>query len=181
MQLLKASVVASLAVFALGFAFWWSPLPYLALDRLDESSQEEISSYLKAQFTETGLFLVPSPDDLVEALRDSPEPGPAITIHVVAREDIKPWWMLLLIGFLRLFVAVLLAGGLLILALPVLPTYASRLWFVTRVGIVVVWYRDLADAIWWYHPWVWSLVKASYDLAAWVLVGVVLAGFIKKT
>jgi len=181
MNVLKGAVAASIAVFAWGFVFWWSQLPYRTLNQVDNANEAEVSSYLQAQFLHSGVHMFPKPGDDPRNLEDfRKKAGSAITVYRLADEDMLPLWGTLLAGFLRIFVATLLIGWALKLALPGLrDRYSAKVGFIVLIAIGMAIYRNLGDSIWWYYPWSWSLVKALHDVVAWIIAGLVLSCFIR--
>ena len=86
--------------------------------------------------------------------------------------------VVLALGFLQEFVTVMLMGALLALAGPSLPTYVSRVRFLTLAGIAVAVFTDLGAPIWWRHPWPFHLVSAVYTVTAWFVAGLVLSAVV---
>lgn len=182
MNVLKGAIVASIAVFAWGFVFWWSQLPYRALNQINDANGAEVSSYLKAQFLHSGIYMFPSPSDDLNHLKKARETGSAMTVYVLANEDSLPLWAMALAGFLRTLLATLLIGWALRIALPGLSgRYSAKVGFVVLVAFAMIGYGESADPIWWYSPWAWNLVKALHDVVAWTIAGLVLSFFIEDT
>jgi len=74
---------------------------------------------------------------------------------------------------------VMLAGVLLALALPSLPTYGNRLLFVTGLGLFVVLAARMSDWVFMGFPTRYTASIALGGVVSWVLVGLVLAGIVK--
>jgi len=179
-NVLKAAFVASIAIFVWGFVFWWSPLPYRTLKQID-TSNEDVMSYLRTQFSNTGVYMIPYPGDDLSNLGKLRETGTAMTVYVLSDDDSLPVWGSLLAGFARIFAATSLAGWALLRALPALRnTFSARALFILLIAAALVVYKDLADPIWWYFPWSWNLVKAFYDVVAWLLASLILAALIRQ-
>ena len=82
-------------------------------------------------------------------------------------------------GFVLNLVAIVLIALLLKLVVSALPTYASRVAFVSLAGIAAAVFIDGGGAVWWRIPWEWKLYQGVYDVAFWIIAGVILAAFIR--
>jgi len=179
MKILKGAMTASIAVFLWGFIFWWSQLPYSALNQLDEA--DAVTREFRARFPRSGVYMFPKPNDYLPNLKEALETGPAMTVYVLSPEDTLPVWVMLLAGFGRILFTTLLLGWILKISLPALqPGYPSRVGFVMLIALAMVAYRDFADPIWWNYPWAWNRLKAFYDLVSWAIAGMILATFITQ-
>ena len=56
-------------------------------------------------------------------------------------------------------------------------TWRCRVAFCAGLGLLVA-IINLGDAIWWHHPWGWTLAKAAYNLILFAIAGLVIAKYV---
>jgi hypothetical protein len=78
-----------------------------------------------------------------------------------------------------MFVSSLLAGALLLLALPGLQSYFARVLFVTLVGVFAAVTISLSSPIWFHHSWCFALLNSVYNVGSGLVTGLVLAAVIR--
>ena len=78
------------------------------------------------------------------------------------------------------WVSTLLLMFLLVRAAPaVLGSYGKRVWFVTLVGVVITVVGNFEYPVYWNQPWPVYLFNAGYIISSMIVVGLVLAKFVK--
>lgn len=92
--------------------------------------------------------------------------------------DVNSSTATLLLGFLHGLAAMILMSLLLRLTGDALRHYSDRVVFILLVGFIVAFWGRLSDAIWWSAPVPAQVWNAVYDLSAWLIAGLVLAGFV---
>ena len=114
-----------------------------------------------------------------ETLSRLSEAGPVGFVHISleGRPVMQPDTMIQ--GFLLILVTVVIAA--LILQLVVLPTYGQRLKLAVLVGLAGAVMIDFGQSVWWHISWAWKLHGAIYDFTVWVVIGLVLAKFIRPS
>ena len=172
-KLTLGTLAATIAMFIWGAVFWMSPMPYSVLGRTPDDAAA--GKALIEHFPANATYVLPgmyNAEDKLAALHKS---GPLAMIHMrrEGAEMMEP--AVLALGFLHELVTVMLMGALLALAGPSLPTYVSRVRFLTLAGMAVAVFTDLGAPIWWRHPWPFHLVSALYTVTAWFVAGLVLA------
>jgi len=176
-KLTLGTIAATIAMFIWGAIFWMSPLPYSVLGRTPDDAAA--GKALLDHFPADATYVIPgmyNPEDKLTALHRS---GPLAMVHIRhgGSEVMEP--AVLAQGFLQELVTVMLMGALLAFAGPSLPTYVSRVRFLTVAGIAVAIFADLGAPIWWRHPWPFHLVSAVYTVTAWFVAALVLAAVIR--
>jgi len=179
MRTLLGIVIASIVVYLWGFLFWGvCPLPYEAWQRaVDEPTA---AAALRLHFPKNGVYFVPGRNADVAAAEKSFADGPVAFVHMLdvdGRPMMDPNIMAQGFG-LNVAIIVLLAW-ILRNAAAGLPTYGSRLKQATLCGLFAVALVDLGDAVWWQIAWEWKLWQALYGLTASIVIGLILAAFIK--
>jgi hypothetical protein len=148
-------------------------MPYQVLRSPDE--KEAFIDFLQTHFPTSGTYTLPGPDDNDDASREALETGPVATLHILSKRDISLKARTLRAA--QIFFTALLIGWILRRARPssALDSYSSRVIFVVLIGLATAVYNDLADSVWFYHPWRWSLAKAIFHLVSWTAAGLILA------
>lgn len=179
MKLVIGSLVAALAVFAFGAAYWMSPLGSMAFAKNpnDDATQAALAGVLPA----TGSYVIPqdmeSPDQAAWEARH--EKGPLAVVHFSA-EGMPPMMPgTLLRGFLHSFTVALLLGLLLRLMGASVTTYRGRLLLVALIGLIAAIYGQVGAHVWWLHSTAFTATVAVYDVLAFVIFGAILAAFVK--
>jgi len=175
-RFLIGSFAAAVVLFIFGAAFWTCPIPYAYVEK-PSSNNEALGSVLRDHLPNDGLYLVPgiseNPADSIERYRK----GPVATIHY-RREGVEPRSSsVLILGFFHGWVTTALLAALLRLA-P-LPRFGQRLMVVTLAGLAAANYMKLGDGIYWFQPWPWLVLNASFDAVAMLITGLVLAAIVK--
>ncbi|MBN9690639.1 MAG: hypothetical protein J0M24_10400 [Verrucomicrobia bacterium] len=175
-RFLLGSFLAAVVLFVFGAAFWTCPIPYAYVEK-PSSSNEALGAALREHLPNDGLYLVPgnSPDpELTARLYRS---GPIATIHY-QREGAEVFDPLrLFLGFLHGWVTTAILA--LLLRLAPLPRFGQRLTVVTLAGLAAANYMVLGAGIYWHQPWPWLILNASFNTAAMLVAGLVLAVIVK--
>lgn len=173
-------LIAAALVYAWGFLVWGlGPYPTLVWDQ--PVSHDRSAEVLREQFPTNGTYYVPAHTDDQDLLADRFEAGPVAFVHMLhvdGRSMMDP--RIMAMGFLLNLVVIVLTAVLLQRAAPALPSYWSRVQFVTLVGLVAVVMIDFGAAVWWDISWAWQCYQAFYDLTFFFLAGLILAKFVPK-
>ena len=84
-------------------------------------------------------------------------------------------------GFGLNVVVIILLATLLKQVVVATPSYLSRVWVATLVGLIAAVFIDVGDTAWWGIALEWKLYQAAYHVSAAVVVGAVLGLFITPT
>jgi hypothetical protein len=183
LRLLIGVLLSAVVLMAWGFVFWMV-LPFApnVMQRLPDD--ERIARALSEAGTPTGTYFYPYPDREAMSGKD-PEAqqafirkhsgGPLMQISY-RREGVQamdPAYFA--VGFGHMLAGSLLAGVLLLIALPRLPSYPARVGFVFLVALFATVSITLGRPIWFHHPWRFALLMAGFHLFGWLLSALVLA------
>jgi hypothetical protein len=170
------SLAAAVVLFAFGAAFWTCPIPYAYVEK-PTTSNSDLAAALREHLPNDGLYLVPGigadPAKTQEAYRH----GPVATLHY-RREGVEPMSPGVLgTGFVHGWITTALLA--LLLNVAALPRFGQRVTVVTLAGIACANYMNLGDGIYWFQPWPWLILNASYNAAAMLMAGLVLGALVK--
>ncbi len=178
-QLFAGSLLAAVAIFIFGAVYWSSPV--INAGARDIADDEAVQRVLKETFPETGIYWVPGMDlyaqdaDRYIALHQA---GPVAMINIIHNPGAPMAPGTFIAGFLHEWVVCFLIGLLLARVSPALPSYGSRVGFVTLAGFVMALFVDIGAVIWWQMPLALQLADGLYNVVAWLLAGLVLARFV---
>jgi hypothetical protein len=185
-RLILAAVLAGVVQMAWGFAFWAiSPIPKTMMGQVPD--QAKLLAALKDNLPESGVYFMPCPDNAKATQAETAEEvffrqhreGPLVQI-CYHREGKEPMGgTTLLAGQLHCIGSCLVMGLLMLFALPNLNTYIARVLFVSLAGVFVVFSLRFQDAIWFLHSWDFTLMQSGFDLASWLLAGVIMGAIIR--
>lgn len=187
-RLVIGALLSAVVLFVWGVLFWVvSPLRFGVLRPLPRD--EEVIGLLDRILPHSGVYLSPFPDedrftaDPKEAReeflrRQHQGPLVQITYRKGGADPTSP--ATLALGFGHLFVSSLLVGGLLLLTLPALPTYTSRMLFVFLAGVFAAVTVSLSPPLWFHQPWDLPLFNALYHASGWFVASFVLAAVVRS-
>jgi hypothetical protein len=176
-RFILGSVIGAVVLFIWGAIFWMNPLPYSVLPQAKDEGQ--LGAMLREHLPRSGTYLLPHPSDPPETINKLSLDGPTATIHMIreGRPALEP--RVFIVGFIHGFAVVLMIGMLMTIALPALPTYGSRVRLATLFGIASALFVHGGSVIWMHEGRAWHYVNAIYEVSSCVIVGLVLAAFIK--
>ena len=168
-------VVAGIAVFMWGFAFWGaSTLGYSTWKSPanDAQAQAELASL----FQQTGHYGIPSianntPEESAALLKS----GVWATVNIVHDPAPAGDPTSMLLGLAHNILVMFL------LALLIKHMHANRLRTAVLVGLTATVFSNLGDVIWWNYPIEWKGTVMLYDMGYWVLGGLVLSYFMRES
>lgn len=169
--------LSALALMVWGYLFWSvSPLQSAVTKPLpDEDAVLRV--FRDTQLT-TGVYTFPWLADgqsMDGAAFEKSKAGPVGQIFI-RREGHNPLNPLgYLLGLVHAFIASLIAGAILLLVRPALPTFSRRLLLVFALSGFAAFSLNFADPIWWRHPWGFHAMNALYNVGSGVISGLILA------
>lgn len=176
-RFILGTLIAAVAGFVWGAVFWMSPLPNNTIGQA--KSDTLLGAELKLTLNETGVYYLPSGDPGSEDFQKLHRAGP-IAMIFFQREGAEPMaGSTFAAGFVHGWVSIALAAVLLGIALPALGGYASRVGFVTLIGVTSSVFSDIGGTVWWPIPLDWAIIMSIYAVVFWLIAGLILAAFYK--
>ncbi|MBA4138379.1 MAG: hypothetical protein C0518_13805 [Opitutus sp.] len=165
-----APSLAALAMFLWGFVYYGlSGIPYRTLEKASA-----LPAFL-APLSADGAYLFPDPRDGAEAMAKASETGPVAMVHY--RKVPRPMGETMALGYLHEFICCVLLAFVLMKCEPAFKGFSCRFMFAVAVGVLITFFSQGAEAIWWQQSWSWHLATMFYDVVAWAIAGAVLAKF----
>lgn len=169
------SFLAAIAFFFWGFIFY---MITGAPDKVIKSTPTDVGPVLQEAFPESGTYFVPGIANSEEAAELMAR-GPVAMVHI-QKEGLQAMDPMLMVGgFVHGWgYAILL--GLLLQQICKKSGYGARVGFVTLAGFTGAFCSRVGDAIWWHKSWDWQLTELAYMTLGALVIGLVLAKFIKS-
>lgn len=170
------ALIAALAMFLWGFAYWGSGVidPFT---HMSAEAETAVGSALTTNFAADGVYFVP--DSKVGTEEDwfqRMSAGPVAMINF-RQGGTAPMQTTMALGFLHMLITSILLAALLVFVAPA-STYAARFRLVAVIGVIAAFFTHLGQPIWWHYPWSYAMVGAAYDAGAYVIAGAILAYFV---
>lgn len=179
-SVITASIVGAVVLFLFGFVYW-GLLPTTQRVFDGATDEAELAAAIRSNVPEPGVYMIPGPSVFSdqEAFSTQHEEGPVVMMFV--HPDGLPVMpaSMMIGGFFNNLIAILIMAVLLLMVAPALPTYGSRVTAVVLAALAMVVLADLGDPVWWRHTWGFYVAQAVYHAVGWLLVGLVLAYFIR--
>jgi len=173
-----APLLAALAMFIWGFAYWGAPhlVPYRALATVADPDATALA--VGKLFPASGAYLLPNPVLGEEKMQALAQRGPSVEVHIT-KESLGSAEMgkVMATGFSHGFVLALLLTVMLCALSKAFERWTCRVKFCAFLGFLVA-ICDLGAAIWWHHAWGWTIATAVYDFVLYTIAGLVLAKFV---
>jgi hypothetical protein len=179
MRTLIGIVVASVLMFVWGFIYW-GILPVAGTVLKTMPNQESIVPVLESSIPSTGVYLIPVGADAGEpdaATQERHARGPIATL-VYTKEGgpmMPPSTMVK--GYLHMLGAAVVAA--IILMASGRREYFGRLMICTWLGVFVAIWPELSRVIWFSFPRDYCVLYMTYHFTSCLLMGIVLAYFVK--
>jgi hypothetical protein len=179
------AMLAAVVLMAWGFVFWdLLAVPDSVLRPLPAG--ESLTRELRTSPLTTGVYLSPHPPtgphrtaESWAAFDKQCREGPLLYLFY-RREGAAPMNVTTYArGALLMFSAAFLAGCLLAVVAPRLRSFAARAGFVLLLGLFATFFVNLTQPVWFHHPWGYHFVMAVFDCSNALLMGLVLAWFVR--
>lgn len=175
MRFILGVVIGAIALFFWGFVFWVQ-LPYPASVIQTLPNQDAIVPALQDAISEDGAYFVPGYGQS-EELMAKVQAGPVATI--LFRTGGAPEYSKTMInGFLHMLGCSFLLA--IVVATAQRTTYFGRLMLVFWVGLFAVLWIHMSPVIWFHVPIKYACLYMTYDLIAVIILGIILAFFIRS-
>lgn len=169
--------MALVAFFIWGALFWSSPIPYkVAKATADDSAAGRM---LKEYFPESGVYFLPGQYNDRPTIEKLMMSGPLATLHIrhQGMKPMEPKYMI--VGIIHELIVVILMAMLMKMVVRALPGYWNRAGFAALAGFTASFFSELTNPVWWSHPLPWYLMTGFYYFTCWLIIGFILAAFIK--
>ena len=171
-NLLIGSLLSAFVFFIWGFIYFGaSGIPYNFLGDAGDPG-----AVLDASFPTDGTYVVPDPR--AENAAELMERGPFAVVHIKKGGSAPMDPAMMVGGFLHGFIYAALLGLLLQAAKP--ASYGASVKFCAIAGLAGAFMARIGDVIWWHKSWAWQLSDLAYATIGSLLIGLVLAKFIKS-
>jgi hypothetical protein len=183
-RILISTVVVAVILFMWGFVAW-AATPMHRTSGWAFDDETAVGAVLKENAPVAGTYWIPAPPqsgasaEALGAWTSAHESGPLalVMVHLEGRPTAPP--LMFIQGFVVNLVAGFGASLMLWLARGSLASYASRVAFVTILGVVVAGSADLKYWTFLFFPTDWSMMNVLDHLIAWLLSRLAMAAIIK--
>ena len=183
-QIIIGGLLGGITLFMWGFVSW-AAMDWHHNTVQSHSGVEAVVENISDHLPETGVYYFPpmtfdkSDTEAMEAWmeRHKNEPHGMIFYNATPGEAMPP--SRLLRGFMTDVIASMMATVLLLIALPGLQTYWSRVFYVLALGVFAIMSVHLVNGVFHDMPFTWT-VGVGLDLTvSWLLVGLVFGALFK--
>lgn len=175
-KLILGILLATLAIFVWGAAFWMNPLP----NRLfrDTGADEAIQDLMKENMAEDGMYMLPSSHVEKAEMKRLYSRGP-IAIIFYHREGMAEMnWASMAYSGIHNLLSVIFLALLMFMVRGSIPTYGSKILFAGLAGLGMAFFSNLTNSIWFFYPLAYTLTGLLYDVTIWIVAALVLGKFI---
>jgi len=181
-RILLASLVGTGVLMVWGMLFW-TVMPFSQDMMRAVESEDAILEILDLHLPESGVYFMPLVEMYDEATQDrfvkKHKRGPLARISFRKEGVDAQSPIVFMTGFVHFFVSVLFVCGIMVVALPRLVTYRSRVFFVFLVGAFAAFFTHLSDVVWMYTPLRYAIYYIDFHVLGWLFVGLAIAAIIK--
>lgn len=178
-NILAATLLATILMFAWQ-GFFWMATPFPAQVMKSSTNDAAVVQMLRSHFPVSGVYAVPAmpsnPED--PAYQEQFRNGPLAQIIVDVDGNDPAMKKEMVLGFIHLFLSVLVFAVIVQRVLPSLVTHESRLKFCLAIGVFAAFY-SLGQGIWCSASAQFHTMMAIVDMIGWILVSLVLARMLR--
>lgn len=178
-RVIIGALVATIAMFFIGFIFFATPLAKLGIANIEDPQAAAVQQALAASLPRTGTYQVPGTD--TPAQTNMYSRGPIATIHYNTDGFAATDGASIAKGLVLNFLVALLIGAALIGIDRRVPDLGSRARVAVIIAVAATAYTRLGEPIHWHHDWghfIYLFVADALTLAA---AGVIVAWFLPKS
>lgn len=185
-RILLGALLAAVAMIIWGFIYWVA-LPFGASSISTLPNEDTVRATLSQNLTASGAYVFPGMDPNAadkaaaeKSFREKSVAGP-VGLLIYKKEGGEPMAPATIVtGFVHEFIAAVLMGILLAMALPALPIYGQRVLFVFVGGVFAAYAIDSGYYNWWSFPIGFTLANGIYTVLAWLIAGLILARVVSE-
>ena len=175
-RLILAALASALAVMLWGFVFWAGGGASVGFSSMTSENERVVQEVLRSELPETGTYVLPDMESGAPVAEWTARhlAGPIAFLHVTqaGADPMSP--RIYVLGFFHMFLTALMLGLLMQRTVPAAAGWSARVGFAVVLGVLVAFWSNLSDPIWFYQPWGYHLVTSFYDVAAFAIMGAVL-------
>jgi hypothetical protein len=174
-------------MFLWGFVFWGPVMGMTAklMLPLPAKTELDVVAPLRAASVPDGMYVYPGPvadmDDkeATDAWEKKIKEGPVLHMayHQQGISPMDP--EMFAKGLAHSFIMSLLAGLLLTMVLPSLPTYGGRVGVLQLVSVIAALWTHVANVIWWQHTPRYAAGQIAYIVVSGLLMALVTAAIVR--
>ena len=172
------AVVATIAMFFIGFIFFATPLAKLSMAKIDDAQAAAVQQSLAANLPRTGTYSVPGMDTRAQTNMFSR--GPIATVHYNTGGFAATEPATLVKGLVLNFLVALLIGAALIGIDRRVPDLGSRARVAVIIAVAAAAFAHLGEPIYWHHDWAHFLYLFIADSVMLATGGFNVAWFLPK-
>jgi len=173
------AVVATIAMFFIGFIFFVTPLAKLSMAKIDDNQAAAVQQALAANLPRTGTYSIPGMD--TQAQTNMFSRGPIATVHYNTGGFAAMDATSLVKGLVLNFIVALLIGAALIGIDRRVPDLGSRARVAVIIAVAAAAFTHLGEPIYWHHDWPHFLYLFVADSAMLAAAGIIVAWFLPKS
>ena len=176
LRIVIGAAAAAVAMLAVGFIFFATPLSRLAVAKIDDSQAAAVQQTLAASLPRTGTYAIPGTD--TPAQTNMYSRGPIATVHYNTGGFAANDPTMFVSGLVFNFVVALLIGTALIGIDRRVPDFGSRARVAVLIAVAASAFNHLGEPIYWHHDWGHFVYLFVADALALAAAGIVLAWFL---
>jgi len=184
-QIIIGGIVGGITLFAWGF-FSWAAMDWHHATVRSHDGVDAVVENIEDHLPESGVYYFPpmtferGDNEVMEAWMESHRTKPHGMIFYKTNVGDPTPPMRLVRGFFADIIASMMATILLVMALPSLSGYWSKVLYVLSLGVFAILSIHIVNAVFHDMPVSWTLGVSLDVTASWLLVGLVLGGIIKS-
>lgn len=167
------SLVGAVAMFAVGFLFWASPLGRLGYSTASDQQGAAVQLSLASNLPHTGYYVIPNPDSAGGNILYSKGPVAAVNYNTTGYSATAASAMVG--GFVHEAIVSLMIGFSLFVVARRVTDFESRARLVVGLSAAATVMIVLSDPIWMHTDWRFAIYAVVADLAMLVASGLVIA------
>ena len=176
LRIVIGAAAAAVAMLAVGFIFFATPLSRLAVAKIDDPQAAAVQQTLAASLPRTGTYAIPGTD--TPAQTNMYSRGPIATVHYNTGGFAANDPTMFVSGLVFNFVVALLIGTALIGIDKRVPDFGSRARVAVLIAVAASAFNHLGEPIYWHHDWGHFVYLFVADALALAAAGIVLAWFL---
>ena len=178
-RVIIGALVATIAMFFIGFIFFGTPLARLGTASLDDSQAAAVQQAMAANLPRTGTYTVPGVDTPQQTNMYSR--GPIATVHYNTNGFAAFDATALVKGLVLNFLVALLIGAALIGIDRRVPDLGSRARVAVIIAVAAAAFTHLGEPIYWHNDWGHFIYLFIADALALAAAGIIIAWFLPKS